>query len=114
MRNDRPFDQEQERRDPWHPDESYRLIPRHATERDVHLYHLHIDTSIGEQDLNCVMPLARLKELEAAGEIGRSAPTHYSFQGFVLEPRELLDKSVPAMIGQMKQEEVDVALLVPV
>jgi D-proline reductase (dithiol) PrdB len=55
-----------------------------------------------------------LKELEQAGEIGRSAPTHYSFQGFVLEPRELLEESVPAMIEQMKAEEVDAAVLVPV
>lgn len=114
MRGDLPFDQEKERRDPWHPDESYRLIPREATERDVRLCHLHINTSFGEQDLNCVMPLGRLEELEEAGKIGRSAPTHYSFQGFILEPRELLEKSVPAMIRQMKAEEVDVAMLVPV
>jgi D-proline reductase (dithiol) PrdB len=114
MRSDRPFDQQKEQRDPWHPDEGYRLIPRDATERDVHLYHLHINTRYGEQDLDCVMPLGRLRELEEAGEVGRSATTHYSFQGFVLEPRELLEVSVPAMIERMKAEEVDVALLVPV
>ncbi len=114
LRDDRPFDQEKERRDPWHPDESYRLIPRDTTERDVRLYHLHINTDFGERDLDCVMPLGRLKELEEAGEIGRSAPTHYSFQGFVLEPRELLEESVPAMIERMKVEEVDAAVLVPV
>jgi hypothetical protein len=104
MREDRPFDQDKERRDPWRPDESYRLISRDSTEQDVHLYHLHINTDFGEQDLDCVMPLRRLKELEEAGKIGRSAPTHYSFQGFVLKPRELLEESVPAMIHQMKAE----------
>lgn len=114
VRSDRPFDQEKERRDPWHPDESYRLIPREATQQDVRLYHLHINTHFGEQDLDCVMPLGRLRELEEAGEIGRSAPTHYSFQGFILEPRELLEESAPAMIDRMKTEEVDAALLVPV
>ena len=31
MRDDQPFDQDKERRDPWHPDESYRLIPCEAT-----------------------------------------------------------------------------------
>ena len=59
MRDDRPFDQDKERRDPWHPDESYRLISRDSTEQDVHLYHLHINTHFGEQDLDCVMPLRR-------------------------------------------------------
>jgi D-proline reductase (dithiol) PrdB len=114
MREDQPFDQDKERRDPWHPDESYRLIKCEATEQDVHLYHLHINTDFGEQDLDCVMPLRSLKELEEAGEVGRSAPTHYSFQGFVLKPRELLEESVPAMIHQMKAEGVDAAVLVPV
>ena len=114
MRDDWPFDQDKERRDPWHPDESYRLIPCEATEQDVHLYHLHINTHFGEQDLDCVMSLRRLKELEEAGEIGRSASTHYSYQGFVLKPRELLEESVPAMIHQMKAEGVDAAVLVPV
>jgi D-proline reductase (dithiol) PrdB len=114
MRDDRPFDQDKERRDPWHPDEGYRLIGRDATEHDVRLYHLHINTTFGERDLDCVMPLRRLKELEEAGEIGCSAPTHYSYQGFVLKPRELLEKSAPAMVKRMKAEGVDAALLVPV
>jgi hypothetical protein len=60
MREDLPFDQDKEWRDPWHPDECYRLIPRDATEQDVHLYHLHINTHFGEQDLDCVMPLAKV------------------------------------------------------
>ena len=114
MRDDQPFDQDKERRDPWHPDESYRLIPCEATELDARLYHLHINTHFGEQDLDCVMPLRCLKELEEAGGIGHSAPTHYSYQGFVLKPRELLETSVQAMIDGMKAEEIDAAVLVPV
>lgn len=73
MREDWPFDQDKERRDPWHPEESYRLIPRDATEQDVRLYHLHINTHFGERGLDCVMLLRRLKELEEAGEIGRGS-----------------------------------------
>jgi hypothetical protein len=46
LRTDRPFDQDGERRNP--------------------------DTSYAEGDLNCVLPLRRLLELEAASEIGRS------------------------------------------
>ena len=114
MQDDRPFDQDKERRDPWHPDEGYRLVERDATERDVRIYHLHVNADFGERDLDCVMPLGRLKKLEEAGEIGRSAPTHYSYQGFILKPRELLEESVPAMIERMKAEGVDAVVLVPV
>jgi D-proline reductase (dithiol) PrdB len=114
LQTDQPFDQEGERRDPWHGDESYRRIPRDATERDVDVYHLHINTSFAERDLNCALPLQRLIELEATGEIGHAAPTHYSFQGYILDPDELLEQSAPAMIQQMQAEQVDIALLVPV
>ena len=111
--DDRPFDQDGERRNPWWGDPSYRLIPRGTRTEDVRLYHLHIDTSFGEADLNCVLPLDRLEELEVAGEIGAVAPTHYSFMGYLLKPEEFLQTSAPKMIERMRSEGVDVALLVP-
>jgi hypothetical protein len=66
LRSQPPFDQEGER-NPWWGDPSYRLIPRATLTEDVRLYHLHIDITFGEHDLNCVLPLERLGELEAAG-----------------------------------------------
>ena len=63
LKTDRPFDQEGERRNPWWGDPSYRILPSTATEQDVQLYHLHIDPSYAEQDLNCLFPLQRLQEL---------------------------------------------------
>jgi hypothetical protein len=114
LKGDRPFDQEGERRNPWWGDPSHRVIPREATTEETTLYHLHIDTSHGERDLDCVLPLARLRELEAAGEVGRSAPSHYSFMGFILKERELLEKTVPLIVERMKAEAVDAAALVPV
>ena len=45
--DDRPFDQERERRDPWWGDPSFRVIPLGTTERDVRLYHMHIDPRFG-------------------------------------------------------------------
>ncbi len=111
---DRPFDQEGERKNPWWGDPSFRVIPRDAGERDIRIYHLHIDTSFGEQDLNCLLPLQPMTELEESGEIGRLAPSHYSFMGYILQPKILLEQSTPAMISQMRAEGVDVVLLVPV
>ncbi len=114
LRSDRPFDQEGERKNPWWGDPSYRVLPNTATERDVELYHLHINPSFAKQDLNCLFPLGRLKELEESGDIGRSAPHHYSFMGYILEPRTLLEESVPAIIEQLRGDDVDVVVLVPV
>jgi hypothetical protein len=114
LRDDTPFDQEGERQNPWWGDPSFRVLPRDTGTGDAISYHMHIDTSIPENDLNSVMPLARLAELESEGFVGSSAPSHYSFMGYILKPSELLERSAPAMIRQMKAEEVDVALLVPV
>jgi D-proline reductase (dithiol) PrdB len=113
LKTDRPFDQEGERRNPWWGDPSYRVLPANATEDDVRLYHLHIDPRPAEQDLNCLFPLARLKELERLGQIGSSAEKHYSMMGYILQPETLLKETVPAIIRDLRAERADVVVLVP-
>ena len=83
--DDRPFDQEGERRNPWWGDPSYRAIPLGTTEKDVRLYHLHIDPRFGESDLDVVLPMRRLTELSRAGLVGSPALTHYSVMGYILD-----------------------------
>jgi D-proline reductase (dithiol) PrdB len=109
-----PFDQELERRDPWWSDQSWRPIPAGTSEADVGIYHLHIDPRFGQQDLDCVLPLRRLQELSADGIIGEAAGTHYSFMGYILQPRELLASTAPAIAARMAEEAIDVVVLVPV
>jgi D-proline reductase (dithiol) PrdB len=111
--DDRPFDQEGERRNPWWGDPSFRLIPLGTTEKDVRLYHLHIDPRFGEADLDVVLPMRRLAELSREGVVGRPAPTHYSLMGYILEPEELVEKTGPAPAERMRAEGVDAAALVP-
>jgi len=114
LKTDRPFNQEGERLNPWWGDPSYRILPRNTTEEDVKLYHLHVHPRIAEQDLNTFFPSGRLLELEASGEIGRSAANHYSFMGYTLQPKVLLEESTPAMIRQMRQDGVNMVVLIPV
>jgi len=111
---DAPFDAEGERQNPWWGDPSYRVIPRMATEADIVASHLHIETAYLQDDLDVVLPLRRLAEAEAEERIGRVAPSHYSFMGYLLDPAEFLERSVPAMIERMRAQEVDAAVFVPV
>jgi len=113
LKTDQPFDQEGERQNPWWGDPSFRVIPRTTKADDLKLYHMHISPHLVEQDVNTIFPLQHLLELEGCGEIGRAAANHYSYMGYILQPQELLEKSVPCMIQNMKQDEVDVVLLVP-
>jgi D-proline reductase (dithiol) PrdB len=114
LKTDQPFDQEIERRDPWFSDPSYRVLPRTATAKSARVYHLHINPSFAEQDLNCVMPIERLNELEGLGEVGRSALSHYSYIGYTVRPEALLQRSVPDVIRRLREEQVDAVVLVPV
>lgn len=114
LKTDAPFDAEGERRNPWWGDPSHRVIPRTATAADIVVSHLHIEGAYIGDDLEVALPLARLAELEREGRIGRAAPSHYSFMGYLLDPTEFLASTVPAMIDRMKRENVDAAVFVPV
>ena len=113
LKTDLPFDQEGERRNPWWGDTSFRVIPRETKTEDVKVYHLHIDPSFAEEDINCLLPIDRLVELEENGEIGKAAERHYVFMGYTPQPGKLLSESVPAMIEGLEAEGVDVVMLVP-
>lgn len=112
--DDRPFDQEGERRDPWWGDPSFRTIPFGTTEKDIRVHHLHIDPKFGEEDLDVLLPMRRLAELAREGMVGRPAATHYSFMGYILDPVELMASSAPAIAASLHEEHVDAVLLVPV
>jgi D-proline reductase (dithiol) PrdB len=114
MLDDEPFYQEGERQNPWWGDPSFRVIPCTATAADVRICHLHINPAFAEQDLNSVLPLQRLQALVELGEVGRSADEHYSFMGYILDERELLEQSVPAIVAGLQTQAVDVVVLVPV
>lgn len=113
MKDEKPFDQEGERQNPWWGDPSHRIIPKTASEKDVEIYHLHINPAFARQDINCLLPIQRLNELEEAGEIGSAAESHYSIMGYLLKPEEMLEQSIPAIIQQLKNEQVDAVVLVP-
>lgn len=111
--DDRPFDQDGERRNPWWGDPTFRTIPLGTSEKDIRLYHLHIDPRFGEEDLDVVLPMRRLTELAGEAFVGRAAPTHYSMMGYILDARELLETTAPAIADRMHAERVDAAALVP-
>jgi len=111
---DPPFDMASERANPMWGDPSWRRIPATATAAEVEVNHLHIDTAYAQRDLNVVLPLQRLAELVAAGEVGSMAPTHYSVMGFQLDATAQLAQSAPAIAASMRAEGVSGAVLAPV
>lgn len=91
----------------------YRVLDRQS---DADLLMTHVSTNFDRsgfaQDLNVVFPVDRLVELEQAGTIAQCARYHYSFMG-ATEP-ERLEPAAKQLAAVMQQDEVDVALLIPV
>jgi len=113
MKTDRPFDMEREKRDPWWGDPSYRKIPKNANETDINVNHLHVNTYYIEKDINVILPIHRFAEFESEKIIGKLAHTHYSIYGYLMDPKTLIDETLPKMAHYMKAEDVNAVVLTP-
>ncbi len=113
LKSDPPFDMEREKREPIWGDRSFRTIPRQTTEKDIEVNHLHINTMYVKQDINVMLPLARMAEFEREKVIGRLAPTAYSFYGFQWQNTDFLKEAIEPISKKMKVEGVGAVLLTP-
>jgi hypothetical protein len=113
MKSDPPFDVEREKLEPLWGDPSSRELVKTAQESDIDVNHLHIKTDYIKQDINVMLPLARFCEFEEEGVIGKFAPTCFSYYGFQMDPRELLEQTMPKVASKMKEEGVEAVLLTP-
>ena len=113
LKTDRPFDMEREKREPLWGDRSYREIPRGTTETDIEVNHLHINTNYIKQDINVILPLARMAEFEKEKIIGCLAPTSYSFYGFQWKSTDFLKEAMEPISMRMKLEGVKAVLMTP-
>ena len=93
----------------------YRLIPGDVDLADLVCSHISAnwDRSALQQDANVVLPLERLRELAALGEVGGVARWHYSFMGALPFP-EQLERQAREVGRLMKRDGVDAVVLAPV
>ncbi len=94
-------------------DSSYREIPDRAAWEDLRLSHVGYQTRKVSQDINCVFPLQRLHELQAEGRIGSVNRRHFSFMGYIPIVEPLLEGTGPEVAGKLREDGVDLVLLVP-
>lgn len=92
----------------------YRVIPGDAAQGDIVMSHISVnyDRTGYQRDWNVVLPLDRLHEMAADGEIGSVADRHYSFMG-ATDPAEM-EAAAKDIAGVMAAEQVDAVLLLPV
>jgi D-proline reductase (dithiol) PrdB len=96
-------------------DASFRIIPGTASPAHLTITHDYYDHGAADRDVNVVFPIDRLRELAAAGLIGRAAPRHVGAMGHILgaEQRRLVVESAPAIARLLREDGVDYVILVP-
>jgi len=97
-------------------DFSHRVIPGDTTVQALEEHHRSdaFDHSGIEIDRNIALPLDRLHEMAAEGEIASVAPRHISLMGSITAPGRLIRKTLPVVGDLLVEDNVDVALMVPV
>ncbi len=110
LKHDQPFDMENPE-----GDASFRVIPGDTALRDLTITHDYYDHRAADRDVNCVFPLERLRELAAAGMVGRVAPRHIGTMGHILraEERRLVTETAPAIARLLVDDGVDYVLAAP-
>ncbi len=105
---DQPFDVGNPLGDP-----SFRVIRGDVAFDALHLSHPGYNTRNVQQDINCIFPLERLRELAREGIVGSVSPRHFSFMGYIPLPELLIEKTAPEVANLLNEDQVDLALLVP-
>lgn len=107
-RDQAPFSEEKN-------DLTFREIPKDASLDEMRIYHnARYYLREPRYDINCVLPLERLRELEAEGFIGELASPVYTFMGRIFSLSRLRDELAPALYERMRAQAVDAVLFCPV
>ncbi|MBW1708888.1 MAG: hypothetical protein JRG97_02190 [Deltaproteobacteria bacterium] len=94
-------------------DYSLRTIPLDTPFDQLKLNHNYFDHRDAARDYNCVFPVQRLQELAAEGIIGQAAMMAVSLgMGRIYKRSGLFEQTIPAVVAELQNQEVDAALLV--
>ena len=94
-------------------DTSFRAVPVDAAPSDLRIDHRSPAGADARIDLEVVAPRAALGELARAGAIGSIAPFFFSFTGGTELHQQVEEELAPALVRELRQLNVDLALLVP-
>jgi D-proline reductase (dithiol) PrdB len=109
-KSDQPFELGNAAGDP-----SFREVPCDTDPSELTFSHVSTnwDRTGFAMDVNTVMPVDRLRELAKEGVIGSVAKNFYSFMGAIFQFETLMHKSSPEVAQRLRDDNVDLAFLVP-
>ena len=102
----------------WDPDarNDFRLdeVPADTVSSAFQVHDSYYAVESAREDINCVFPIDRLRELADRGAIGSVSPRLWSgFMGRIYKRTELREEVAPAWAEELRLDDVDLAILVP-
>lgn len=94
-------------------DISYRRVPSDPNGGEIFIDHHSGVGRVPKQDPEIVFPRSALAELAQKKTIGALAPFHFSFMGGLREHGKIENELAPAIANDLKEAQIDLALLVP-
>lgn len=94
-------------------DRTYRLVPSDPAAGEIIIDHHSGIGKVPRQDPEIVFPRSALAALAKRGVIGALSPFHVSFMRGLRCHKEIESELAPAIAGDLKRAEADVALLMP-
>jgi len=91
-----------------------RIIPRDTPAREIQFRAAFTCLPDAEQDLNCVLPLERLRELETEGLIGAIGPRHFSLSPWMVPESPAFEQTMHRLSGALEADRVDLVFGAPV
>lgn len=89
-------------------------IDRHVDAGDFQIHDSYYDHSDADNDINCIFPVERIRELAAAGEIGAVANRLWSgFMGRIYNRSKVQEESGPAFADALTEDGVDILVAAP-
>jgi D-proline reductase (dithiol) PrdB len=95
-------------------DTSFRIIDMETPTSDLRETHFAYDLTAARSDANVVFPIDTLRALAAERFIGAVSRNAYAFMGGIYSSRKVRDLLAPAIAERIVNDEVELALLVPV
>jgi len=94
-------------------DFGYRRVPSAPNAGDLVIDHHSGIGRVPKQDPEIVFPRTALANLQRRGMVGSLAPFHFSFMGGLRDHGKIENELATSITNDLKQAQVDLALLVP-
>lgn len=91
----------------------FRRIQRDVNVADLTISHVAYNHLDAKQDINCIFPIERFRELEKEGFIGELAEVNFGFMGRIFSRSALVKEMAPALVESLRDQKVDFFYMVP-